>query len=185
MIGRQRELIPAACGSAGNDANRADARCLACILDAVSRLVRKLAEIDLVRMARAREHADVGPGAEHARFARAYQNDLNRRVLEPYAFDRIRKLDIDSQIVRIELELVALKERMLLVHVHQQSGNIAVHLKLPMPVLCGPGLEINARLSVAQFRLCFRHTSLSHAYFTAALPAHSPSDRLHDARAAG
>ena len=92
---------------------------LARILDAVARLVGELAEVDLVGVGRARQHADVGAGAEHARLARAQHHDLHLRVLEAQPLDRVGELDVDAEVVGVELELVALEQAALLVDVHE------------------------------------------------------------------
>src|SRR5213076_2528668 len=72
------------------------------------------------------KHADVGAGAEHAWLARAQQDDLHLRVLETQPLNRVRQLYVDAEIVRIELELVALEQGALLVHIHQQGRDLAV-----------------------------------------------------------
>ena len=53
----------------------------------------------------AREHADIGAGAEHARLAGAQHHHLHLGMLEAQALQRIGKLDIDAEVVGIELEL--------------------------------------------------------------------------------
>ena len=69
VVGGERQLVAAAGRGAVDHADGLEARVLARILDAVSRLVGELAEVDLVGVRRAREHADIGTGAEHARLA--------------------------------------------------------------------------------------------------------------------
>ena len=105
----------------------------------------------------ARQHADIGAGAEHARLARAQQNDLHLRMLEAQALDRVGELDIDAEVVGVELELVAFEQRALLVDVHQQRRDLAVDLELPMAIFRRIGLEIDPALAVAQFALCIGH----------------------------
>ena len=119
VIGRERQLIAAARRRAVDHADGLEAGGFARILDAVARLVGELAEVDLVRVGRARQHADVGAGAEHARLARAQQHDLHFRMLEAQPLDRVGQLDIDAEVVGVELELVALEQRALLVDVHR------------------------------------------------------------------
>ena len=122
VVGRERELVAAARRGAVDHADGREAGVLARILDAVARLVGELAEIDLVGVGRARQHADVGAGAEHPRLARAQQDDLHLRMLEAQPLDGVGELDVDAEVVGIELELVALEQRALLVDVHEQAS---------------------------------------------------------------
>ena len=123
---------------------------LAQILDAVARLVGEFAEIDLVGVARARQHPDIGAGAEHPRLARAQYDDANLRMLEAQPLDGVGKFDVDAEVVGIELEVVAFEQRPLLVDVQKERGDIAVDLELPMAVARRLGLEVNPRLAVGQ-----------------------------------
>ena len=122
VVGRERELVAAAGRGAVDHADGREAGGFARVLDAVAGLVGELAEVDLVGVGRARQHADIGAGAEHARLARAQQDDLHLRMLEAQPLDRVGKLDIDAEVVGIELELVALEQRALLVDVHEQAS---------------------------------------------------------------
>ena len=145
VVGRKRQLVAAARGGAVDHANGEEARGLACVLDAVARLVGELAEIDLVGVAGAGEHANVGAGAEHL------------RMLEAQPLDGVRKLDVDAEVVGVELELVALEQRTLFVDVHQQCCDVAVDRKLPMAIFRRIGLEVDAALAVVQFAFCVGH----------------------------
>src|SRR5436305_462331 len=69
VVGGERQLVPAAGRGTVDDADELLAGIFAGILKAVAGLVGELAEIDLVRMGRARQHADIGAGAEHAVFS--------------------------------------------------------------------------------------------------------------------
>ena len=123
---------------------------LAQILDSVARLVGEFAEIDFVRVARAGEHADIGAGAEHPRLAGAQHHGAHLRMLEAQPLDCVGKFDIDAEIVGVELELVAFEQRALLVDVHEQRGDVAVDLELPMAIARRRGLKIDAALTVGQ-----------------------------------
>jgi hypothetical protein len=79
------------------------------ILDGVSGLVGEFAEIDLVGVARARQHADIGAGAENPRLAGAQQHGAHLRMLEAQPLESVGELDVDPEVVGIELELVALE----------------------------------------------------------------------------
>ena len=113
------------------------------ILDAVAGLVGELAEVDLVGVGRARQHADVGAGAEHAVLARAHHHDLHLRMLEAQPLHGVGQLDVDAEIVGIELELIALEQAAVLVDVHGQRRDVAVDRELPVPVARRIGLEID------------------------------------------
>ena len=54
-------------------------------------------------VARTRQHADIGAGAEHPRLARTQQDDAHLRMLEPQPLHRIRQLDIDAEIEELSL----------------------------------------------------------------------------------
>src|SRR6266852_5448600 len=73
-------------------------------------------------------------GAEHARLAGAQQDHPHLRMLEAQPLDSVGELDVDAEVVGIELELVAFKQRALLVDVHRERGDVAVDLELPMAV---------------------------------------------------
>ena len=162
VVGGERQLIAAAGRGAVDGADGFEPGMLAQILDAVAGLVGELAEVDLVGVGRAGQHADIGAGAEHPRLARAQHHDAHFRMLEAQPLDRVGEFDIDAEIVGVELQLVAFEQRALLVDVHQQRGDVAVDLELPMPVARRLGLEIDPRLAVRQrTRSCgFSHLCL-------------------------
>src|SRR5258707_950141 len=80
--GGKRELIAAARGRAGDDADGAQAGMRARILDGVAGLIGEFAEVDLVGMRRAGEHADIGACTEDPRLAGAQQDHPDFRMLE-------------------------------------------------------------------------------------------------------
>ena len=127
---------------------------LAHILDAVARLVGELAEIDLVGVGRAGQHADIGAGAEHPRLGRAQHHDAHLRMLEAQPLDGVGEFDVDAEIVGVELELVALEQPALLVDVHQERRDVAVDREPPMAVARRIGLEIDPGLAVCQSPSC-------------------------------
>ena len=163
VVGGERQLIAAAGRGAVDGADGFEPGMLAQILDAVAGLVGELAEVDLVGVGGAGQHADIGAGAEHPRLARAQHHDAHSRMLEAQPLDGVGQFDIDAEIVGIELELVALEQRALLVDVHQQRGDVAVDLELPMAIARRLGLEIDPRLAVGQrTRSCgFSHLCLA------------------------
>src|SRR4029453_9528751 len=85
------------------------------ILDAVSCLVGELAEIDFPRVRGKPQHEDVGAGTEDALATARDDDAANLGVLEAYALQRVRELDVDTEVVGVELELVAWQEAAILV----------------------------------------------------------------------
>jgi hypothetical protein len=55
-------------------------------------------------------------------------------VLETQALQRVRQLDVDAEVIRIELELVARLNAALLVDIECERGEIAVDRKPPVDV---------------------------------------------------
>ncbi len=126
VIGGERKLVAAARRGAVDHADGREPGERARILDAVAGLVGELAEVDLVRMGGAGQHADIGAGAEHPRLARAQQDHPHSGMLEAQPLDGVGQLDVDAEIVGVELELVAFEQRALLVDVHSQRRDVAV-----------------------------------------------------------
>jgi hypothetical protein len=89
-------------------------------------------------------------GAEHPRLAGADHDSAHLRVFEVQPLDGVRKLDVDTEIVGVELELITFEQRALLVDVQKQGRDIAVDLELPMPIARRLGLEIDPRPAVSQ-----------------------------------
>ena len=125
VIGRERQLIAAAGRGAIDDGDEALPGIFGEVFQAVAGLVGEFAEIDFVGVGRARQHADVGAGAEHAVLARAHQYDLYFRMLEAQPLHRVGQFDVDAEIVGIEFELIALEQPGILVDVHGQRRNVA------------------------------------------------------------
>ena len=104
-----------------------------------------LQKLTLWAWRRARQHADVGAGAEHPRLAGAQQDDAHLRVLEAQPLQRVGELDVDAEIVGVELELVALEQAALLVDVHGQRRDVAVDRELPVPIARRIGRKVDPR----------------------------------------
>src|SRR5262249_18044715 len=109
--------------------------------------------------------------AEHPRLGRAQQYNLDLRVLETQPLEGVGELDVDAEVVGIELELVAFEQRRLLVDVHQQGGDLAVELELPVAVSRRIGLEIDPASAVAQFAFGVGHGLLTGFFYSAARSA--------------
>ena len=67
-------------------------------------------------------------------------------MLEADALDGVGELDIDAEVVRVELELVAFGERLVFLDVHRECGDVAVALEFPVPVAIRRRLERNDRI---------------------------------------
>src|SRR3712207_3342354 len=103
----------------------------------------------------------------HTRYWRDWSSDVcssdlapdddgaHLRVLEAQALDGVRKLDVHAEVVRVELELVALAQRLVLLHVHRERGDRPLDLKLPVPVTLRRGLEIDCSAQVNSHRRKF------------------------------
>ena len=143
MIGGQRQFIAAAGRGAVDDGDETLAGILAGILQPVAGLVGEFAEIDLVGVGRARQHADVGAGAEHPVLGRAQQHHLDAGMLEAQPLHRVGEFDVDAEIVGIQLELIALEQPAILVDIHGQRRDVAIDIQLPVPVARRIGLKID------------------------------------------
>ena len=113
------------------------------ILDRVAGLVGEFAKIDLMGVAGAGQHADIGPGAEHPFLARTHNHDLHLRVLETQPLDRISQLNIDAKIIGIKFQLIAVKQSARLINIQGQRCGVTVRGKPPVPITVRIGLEID------------------------------------------
>ena len=80
------------------------------------------------------EHEDVGARAEHAVLGARDDDAAHFRMLEANALQRVGELDVDAEVVRIELELVAGIDAAILVDVHRQRRDGSVERELPVRV---------------------------------------------------
>ena len=62
-------------------------------------------------------------------------------MLEADAVQRVGELDVDAQVVAVELELVARRERLVLGDVERERGDRALAGEFPVVVAVGLGLE--------------------------------------------
>jgi hypothetical protein len=84
---------------------------------------------------RRRQHPDVRARAEDLLLAARHDDGLHFRVLEPQPLHGVVQLDVNAQVVRVELQLVAGHQAALLIDVHRQRGYLAVGREPPVPVL--------------------------------------------------
>jgi hypothetical protein len=134
VVGGQRQLVSAAGRGAVDGADPALAGMVAGILHGIAGLVGELAEIDLVAVAGAGQHADIGAGREDAGLARAQDHGPGFRVLEAQALDRVVQLDVDAEVVGVELQLVALEQARRLVHIEDEFGHRPAGDQPPVPI---------------------------------------------------
>jgi hypothetical protein len=125
LVARQRELVAAAGGGSLARAQRRQPRARRRVLEVEPGLVGELAEVDLERVARQPEHVDVGARAEHAIELGGDHQDLDLGVLEAQPLDRVGELEVDREVVRVELELVARAMRVIAVDRHDQRRGVA------------------------------------------------------------
>ena len=99
---------------------------------------------------RAGQHADIGAGAEHPILARAQQHHLHAGMLETQPLHGVGEFDVDAEIVGIQLELIAFEQPAILVDIHGQRRDLAIDVKLPVPVARRIGLEIDKAGSASE-----------------------------------
>src|SRR5205085_5737447 len=107
LVAGERQLVAASGAGAVYGGDEFETGVRTRILDAVPRLIGEFAEIDLFGVARLTQHVNIGAGAEHALLAARQNHDAHLGMLEADAVERVLKLDIYREIVRIELQPVA------------------------------------------------------------------------------
>src|SRR5207249_3039562 len=131
------------------------------VLDGIPGLVGEFAEVHLEGVRRLREHPDVGAGAEDALLTRGDHDGADLRVLEAEPLDRVVELDVHTEVVRVELQLVPRPEPTVLPHVHRERGDGPVEGELPVLVPRRVGLEVDAHGVAVSHILSPRATGLS------------------------
>ena len=144
FVAGERDLVAAAGAGAVHRGEKLEPVVAAGILHAVARFVGELAEIHLPAVARLAQHVNVGAGAEHALARRGEDHAAHPGVLEADAVQGIVQLDVHAQVIGVELEFVAGPEPFVLVHIHRQSRDRAVHAHAPVHVALGVGVEADA-----------------------------------------
>ena len=143
LVAGDGQLVAAARGRAVQRRDVALAGVARGVLDGAARLVRELAEVDLEGVRRGAEHVDVRARAEDARLQAGDDDGAHLRVLEAQALHGVGQLDVHAEVVAVELQLVALAQRLVLLHVHRERGDGPVNRQLPVLVLVRRRLEIN------------------------------------------
>ena len=93
-------------------------------------------------MGAAAEHVDVGARAEDAVLAAREDDGLDAGVLEPDALQRVRQLDVDAEVVRVELQAVAGRVRALFLDREDEPRDGPVDVELPVDVAVRVRLEV-------------------------------------------
>src|SRR5262249_33323424 len=96
------------------------------------------------------QHPDVGPGAEHPLLQRRDDHRADLGVLEAEPLDGVGELDVDAEVVRVELQLVAGPEPAVLPDVHPERRHAPVDRELPVPVAGGLGPEVDQDLATVR-----------------------------------
>src|SRR5439155_10522459 len=93
------------------------------------------AEVHLPGMAGQSKHEDIGTRAEDSILEARNHDGTHLRMLETDALDGVVELDVNAQVVRIELEFVALEDSAIFRDIHRQRRNRPGKAQTPMPVL--------------------------------------------------
>src|SRR6185369_16138253 len=117
------------------------------VLDRAARLVGELAEVHLPAVGGLAQHPDIGARAEDPLLARGEDDRADFGMLEAQALDGVVELDVHSQVVGVELELVARYEAAVLPDVHVERGHRTVEGELPVlvPARVRPEVDHHAR----------------------------------------
>jgi len=164
VIGGQREFITAASRGAVDHGDEALPGIFAGIFQPVAGFVGELAEVDFMGVAGARQHADIGAGAEHPVLAGANHDHLHFGMLEAQPLHRVRQFDVDAEVVGIQLELIAFEQSGILIDVHGQRGGVAIDRELPVPVARRIGLEIDECCSACEDAIFASHWATLDAF---------------------
>src|SRR2546430_7145918 len=104
-------------------------------------------------------------------------------MFKPNSLQRVMKLNVHAQVIRIQLQLVPGPQSRILIHIHQQRRHAPIHLQLPVPVAFRHRVKQNHLLFHH-----FRHTRLFPSSIRNSpsvlyrLPLLSISNIVHDPR---
>ena len=82
------------------------------VFNRAASLISELTKVNFERVRRSAEHVDVCACAEDPRLQAGNNDRSHFGMLEANALDGVGKLDIDAEVVRVELEFVAIGERL-------------------------------------------------------------------------
>ena len=126
MVGSHGEFVTSASRAAGNRGQVGLAGVFAGVLDRQSGFVGELAEIHLVAVGSLAEHADIGTGAEDAGLGGAEHDCLDLGMFKAQSLDGVGEFDIDTKVVRIQLELVSFQQTAGRVDIHAERRDRSV-----------------------------------------------------------
>jgi hypothetical protein len=104
------------------------------ILDPISGFVRKLAKVHLPGMRGRTQHVNICAGTKNAVLCAGDDDRSNFRVLEPNSLQRIMQLDVHTEIVGIQFQLVTRPNPPVLAYIDQQGRYWTVNGESPVPV---------------------------------------------------
>ncbi len=140
FVASQRQLVAATSASAINRGKELQAAVGGGVFQSVARLVGEFAEVHLPGVAADAQHENVGAGAEHLLLGAGHDHGAHFRVFKANALNSVVQLDVDTEVVAVELELVARTQAGVFVKIRLQRGDSAIELKLPVFVLGRGGL---------------------------------------------
>ena len=143
MVAGQRQLVAAAGAGAFDCADVVLAGVDACGLVSVAGFVGEFAEIHLVAVFGAPQHADVGTGAKYVVFVGAQDDAAHLGMLKAHALNDVGQFDIDAEVVGVEFQFVASKQAAVFVDIHEDRGDIAVVFDAPVAVVGGVGAKVD------------------------------------------
>src|SRR5215467_3263115 len=143
------------------------------VFNAVAGLVRKFTKIDFMSVRGLGQHTNIRPGTEHPRLRRRDDHRRHLCVLETQTLDGIIEFDTDTEIIGIELQLVARHQRRVFLDVHSQRGDPPLDVQFPVLVALWMRGEIDVEFplghQVTSWRARRQHPSLISciAYYSA------------------
>jgi hypothetical protein len=146
VVAGQGQFVAAAGAGAIDRRDELQAGMAAGVLDAVAGFIREFAEVDLPGVAGQAQHENVGARAEGAVTRAGDHHGAHFGVLEADAVQGVIQLDVDTEVVRVELELVAGADAAVFGNVDEQGRDGALEGQLDVLVLGRAGLVFNDRV---------------------------------------
>ena len=143
MVAGQRQLVSAAGTGTAHGGNIFLPGIGLSGLHGVSRFIGEFAEIHLVGMFSARQHPDIGAGAEDALFPRRKNDDTHLRMFKTHSLDDVGKFDVDAEIIGVEFQFVSVEQPTRLVNIHHHAGHVAFIGHAPVTIARRLGLEFD------------------------------------------
>ncbi|EEA02927.1 hypothetical protein BH160DRAFT_1779 [Burkholderia sp. H160] len=145
FVAGEREFIAAARACAVHRGKKLQARMARRIFEPIAGFVRELAEVDLPCMRRKPQHEDICARAEHPVLQARHHHRADFRMLEANPLDRVVQFDIDAEVIRIELQFVAIANAAVLGDVDAERRDRTVEAQLPVLVLRRRGAVVDRR----------------------------------------